>query len=212
MSPPSGGDEEALLVAALRGDERAGSALERRFRPLLGGLARRWCPDLPVDIQNEIAQEVWAAIWSRNATRSIAGYDPGTQTATNFIASFVPNAAQRVRAAYRAPGTVSRARRSRRIAPTIVPRSGWDAPMASTLEVLEPLVPDPGWERETAVCDARLDVARAAKVATPTVALGITLMLDQSATMSDAARAAGLAPSTFTRRLSELAKEVQVAA
>jgi hypothetical protein len=83
MSLPSGRDE-AVLVAALRGDQRAWTMFEALFRPSVRTLARRWCPDLPSDLQEEVAHEVWTALAIRQASRIDAGYGPAIQRSDRF--------------------------------------------------------------------------------------------------------------------------------
>lgn len=53
--------DEMLVVAAQRGERRAGERLYRRWAPRLARAARRYCAD--GEAAQDIAQDCWAAIW-----------------------------------------------------------------------------------------------------------------------------------------------------
>ena len=135
------------------------------------------------------------------------------QSALAFVASRVPNAVQRVRAAYRAPGTRSRRRRTApRSAAEQVPRPGW-APRAIPSDLaLAESVAEPGGEARAARGDARLDVARALRVAPPAVRTAGELVLAHDLSLAEAAAAVGLSASTFKRRLAALPASLRRAA
>jgi DNA-directed RNA polymerase specialized sigma24 family protein len=205
-------EDEALLVRALHGDERAWTKLEAHFRAPLLKLARRWCPEFSDDLREEISQEVWAEISRRRA--DFAGtYQPASQSAIRFIASFVPNAAQKVRSVYRGPGTRSRRRRTvSSCATPRVPDSGWKAPPPSSYDEIQSTAADPYWEHDMDTHDARIAIARVAASAPPAIRAAIFLVVNHGATLADAASSAGLSTPTFIRRLSALGRMWPLAA
>jgi hypothetical protein len=200
--------DDALLVAALTGDEHAWAAFEVRLRDPLLAVVRRRTPGMPADLQEEVRQEVWTAVWLRGQTLSESRYIAAEQSPLAYLSTFVPNAVRRVRAAYRPAGVASRptarARAAARAdgAEVLVPRHRWDrAPDADVTAEREAVL---HWEREDAAHSARLDVTRAIAGAPEAVARGLALML-AGATFEAAAPAVGLSPTTFRRSVSGLA-------
>lgn len=193
--------DESLLAVALGGDDRAWKALEGRFRRPLLTLARRWTREFPVDLREDVVQEVWTALVIRRETGEKPDFDPSAQTAVSYFASLVPNAAQRVRAQYRAPGTRSRSTRQDEIAPpAVAPRMGWEAPPSSTLEEAA----DESLQNNPEHWDSQIDLDRAIEAAEPKVATAITAIIRDGLTFAQAAKMAGMPASTFSRRLSQL--------
>lgn len=196
--------DDALLVAYLRGDDRAFDTLEAHLRTPLHRLASRWTRGLAPDLHGEVVQEVWLAV---SAARIMAGatkYDPESAPALKFVASFLPNAAQRVCAAYRPPLARSRARRKKHRPSSIVPRSAWE-PTTNAREVDDVPSPDSS-DDAIAMADARIDLDRVVSNAEPDVARAIVLVRTTGATLSEAAKAVGLSATTFSRRLSALGR------
>lgn len=195
--------DDALLAAYLRGDDRAFDILEAHLRAPLNRLASRWTRGLAPDLQGEVLQEVWLAVSAVRITHGATKYDPEGAPALKFVASFLPNAVQRVRAAYRPPGSRSRARRKDQAPNSIVTRSTWEPRNAVELED----VPSPdSWDEAIDVTDARIDIERLVSNAEPDVASAVALVRNAGATPSEAAKAVGLSPTTFSRRLSALGR------
>src|SRR2546425_11059946 len=104
----SGGPtDEQLLNAALVGDQQAAMLVTKQLHPYLAKIVRRRAGDLPGDIQEEIINDLWGALFRRGGSR------PSNRTARKYVASFASHAIDRVRAAYRAPDQRSRARDDR---------------------------------------------------------------------------------------------------
>ena len=200
-SPACGDRDESVLVAALRGDDPAFRELEARFRLPLLSLARRWAPDIDRLLHEDIVQEIWSAVSAR-VNEGRVSYDPDRESAIHFLSAFVPNAAQRVRSQQRPAGERSRSGKARNDSTANLSAGWrWRKPESTDLADIEEKTPAPD---EIACLDARIDIALTAARAEPNVALAITLIVASGATMSEAAKAVGLSPSTFSRRLSEL--------
>ena len=197
---PSG--DEGLLVAYLHGDNRAHKRLEEHLRRFLARCARQWGVGLAPDQVEEIVQEAWLSIAAHRAELR-QSYNPAATTAARFTASFIPNAAQRIRAAYRSYGERSRSRRLPR-SDRIVRRSGWEGPKLDYYQLVELT---PARNERAEVLDARLDIERLTQIAEPKVAAAIKLVVEEHASLSEAAAAVGLAATTFTRRLSALGRQ-----
>lgn len=187
-----------LLVAALGRSERAWRLLVPRLQPYLSKVVTRRAGDLPPDLREEVQQEVWAAI----AVRPADDYD-SSSSAAEYVGGFVGHAADRVRAAYRAPGERSRARDAAR----------GTSESATDLDAqLEPDdFPDLTGERELTRLEAKLDIERAQAVASPEVAYAIKLILEEDYTYSEAANASGISRFTLRRELLQLASVVAAA-
>jgi len=199
-------DDEQLLSAALRGDPQAWTQLTRRFQPYLTIVVRRRARALPDDLQGEIIAEVWTAV----TLREPAGFNPLTITARDYISSFVKDATDRVRAAYRAPGQRSRARDGHRLRkhPFQVgdqPRPG----VVSLDELPEEQQPEAGsaWER----VDRDIDVDRAQALATPDVALAIDLIRYWGVGFGEAALMVGITRAMLLRRLAQVGRRLRAA-
>ena len=195
------GSDEAILVAALRGSHRDFSILVARFRRPLLSLARRWAPTLDPALLEDVVQEVWTAIIAQLSHGGLV-FDPARERAVDFVATFVPNAAQAVRSRLRSAGE-----RSRPARPTPSDfealgaewRWGKVDPSGDADIAAKVAAPD-----ETAAIDARIDLELLAAGAEPKVAQAIAVIIADGATISQAAEVVGLSPSTFSRRLSEL--------
>ena len=208
MSPSVWGGEGPCLLAALGGSEPAWAALVAHLGRAVLHVARRWGRGLPPDVQEEAAQEAWAAA----ARATAAEFAASGQTALAFVTARVPNAVQRVRSAYRVPGTRSRRRAAARGATQQVHRTGWDRAPRSNLADLAEIIAEPRWREQAAARDARVDVARAIEVATPAVRAAASLVLDNELSFNDAAAAVGLSASTFKRHLAALPARLSRAA
>lgn len=191
----------ALLEAYLGGDDTAFSTLERGLRKPLEAIIRRSSLGLPADLREDIRQEVWLDV----STRRLAGkivFDAREKTPVGFIASFVRNATQRVRAAHRPPGTRSRVRQINE--PNTTQRSHWGHVGPETLDDLLGSE-GPGASVQPMPTDLHLDLAAALSRAGGKVAGAISFVLEGDS-LNEAARRAGLTPSTFSRRLAALAR------
>lgn len=208
-SPYDDTSDDELLGQALAGNRDAWPKLIARLGPPLLKVAAKWGRGLPRDLHGEIVQEVWTALCALPGDVQTRSYDPRTRTAFSYIVSFVPNAAQRVRSAYRAPAEPSRRRRPPEL--TIVPRHKWEPKTSSALEDLEELTAEPGFERWIAARDARLDIERAARLASPELAIAIAAVVDRGSAIADAAASTGLTETTLRRRLASLRNELLAA-
>ncbi len=201
-----GPTDEQLLAAALRGDRDAWSWLVRRFQPYLTTVVGRRSRGLPQDLQGEIIAEVWTAVHLRGAP----AFDPHSMLARDHIASFVKDAVERVRAAYRAPGERSRARDGRQ------PRQqfplGGKPPslVALSLDAL-PEEEQPATKSEWESVDRGIDLDRAQSLAAPDVALAIVLIRHWDVTFEEAALMVGLTRATLLRRLAQLGRRLRAA-
>jgi DNA-directed RNA polymerase specialized sigma24 family protein len=119
-------DLDSLLPKFVIRDPAALDVFPRVATPMLGKLARRFAPELPVDLVNEIIQETYCLLL--NGSRH--AFDPVRGTARKFLFGVVLNATQRVRSNYCPPGTRTRKRifqadgdlnREAEFSPAIVP-------------------------------------------------------------------------------------------
>ena len=203
---PAGPNDERLLADALQGDSGAWTRLTRRFQPYLMVAIRRRAGALPADQQVETRAEVWAAIFLRGAST----FDPHTMSARDYIASFVKDATDRVRAAYRPPGERSRARDGRR--PRKRAALGVDQPQLAVVsldrlpEDEQPQAQDT-WEG----IDRGFEVERAQVMAASDVALAIDLIRQWGVNFEEAALMVGLTRVTLLRRLAQLGRRPRAA-
>ncbi len=202
MPPFVYGSDEACLIAALQGSENAWSVLESRLAKPLNRVAERWSPELAPDLRAEITQESWSVA----VRRTSADFSADIQTAIGFLAEIVPNAAQRVRAAYRVPGARSRIKRARRrVDDHHVPWNGWNHSPSTSLDAVSATTARPGWDSSASAVDARIDIDRAMQVAPPNVARAMHLILESGASFAAAAAAVNLSTPSLMRCLAALA-------
>jgi DNA-directed RNA polymerase specialized sigma24 family protein len=188
--PPQ--SDEQLLSAALAGQSRAWNALLDQLNPYLEKVIRRRAGDLPDDLQEEIRQETWAAVARRGPKQRADPQEP----ARRYIRRFLRAAIDRVRSAYRAPGTRSRWRNE---------AVGWEAPEMVELEALavfEDEVSAAPIER----VEARIEVERRLYGASPLVALAAAMILSRGCNLSEAAGAVGLKRLSLHRGLRALGR------
>jgi len=198
--------DEQLLVAALCGEPAAWTRLTQRFQPYLTVVVRRRARSIADDLQSEIIAEIWTAVFLRRAV----GFNPLTISARDYISSFVKDATERVRAAYRAPGERSRARDGRR------PRKGpayVSDPLRPAIMSLDELPEEeqPEADSEWGRVDRGIDIDRAQVLAAPDVALAIDLIRHWGAGFEEAALMVGVTRATLLRRLALLGRRLRAA-
>ena len=200
-SPVFPDSDETILVAALRGDSRDFSRLDARFRRPLLSLASRWAPALDPALLEDIVQEVWTTITIQLDQGGLS-YDPDRERAIEFLAAFVPNAAQAVRSRLRPAGQRSRPAQPAPNDFESLP-AGWRwrrTEQSALVEIAEKVAAPDEIER----IDTKMDIELLAAKAEPRVARAIAVIVADDATISGAADLVGLSPSTLSRRLAEL--------
>mgnify|MGYP002622706170 CR=1 FL=1 len=173
--------DEAVLLAALRNEPLGWARFDDHFSPLLYGIARRRAPELPDDLRDDIVQEMLLDI----VQTTESAYRAAGKTAAGFIASFSSHAAQRVRAAYRQPGTTSRKRGGTRTPPQRISAAPESVPSHDE------------------VCIASVEVALYMSIAASAVRAGMLVLL-AGGSMDEASAAATLPRTSFTRALRAL--------
>jgi DNA-directed RNA polymerase specialized sigma24 family protein len=128
-SGPKGGkivptDQHAfdqLLASFISGDTDFAATAEFRkiSAPVIRGLARRFGPDLPADLIDEVVSESYVLLLGNTGKN----FQVSRGSAQKFLFGVVANAVKNVRAGYRPPAVPSRPRRKDTAAdqPTIVP-------------------------------------------------------------------------------------------
>ncbi|HEV2715430.1 MAG TPA: hypothetical protein VGU64_09225 [Terriglobales bacterium] len=187
--PPS---DELLLSVALRGDNRAWTTVTDRLDPYLNKIIQRRAGDLPEDIQKEIKQEVWAAVARPGSRERI---DP-TEAAKDYLRRFLRPAIDRVRSAYRVPGTRSRRRNE---------MLNWEAPQALQLESIGEPEDELSNVRLQRI-ETRFEIEVLLTPATRLVAMAAMLMMNSGYNISEAARATGLQRLALHRGLRTLGR------
>lgn len=182
--------EETILAKALAGDHRAWTELTATFNRYLSKIIWRRAADLPDDTQEEVKQELWAAVARRGPRRAS---DP-KETAKHYIRRFLRPALDRVRAAYRPPGAPSRLRNA---------SPEWEAPKVVPATAMTDLEDEASAVEQRRV-EARLDAERLLRFAAPLVASAAMLMLNWGLNTTEAARAVGLNRVNLHRRLRAL--------
>lgn len=192
---PARGADEQLLVNALRGDARAWSALVHRFDRFLRAAIRRRAYHLPAYLVDDVLQEIWRAV----SQRGLSAFVDANVRASSYLAGFVGDAGRRVHAAHRAAGC-----RTRRDEALAFGRESDD-------RVIEAAA-DPNWASTIAQVDARIDVERVARRATPPVVRAIHAMTDEGLSATEAAARVGVARSSLQRQLALLRTQTLAAA
>jgi DNA-directed RNA polymerase specialized sigma24 family protein len=201
-----GSTDEQLLVAALHGDPAAWKRLTRRFEPYLRAVVRRRARAMPNDLHGEITSEVWTAV----ILRGPACFNPLTITARDYISSFVKDATDRVRAAYRAPGERSRARDGHR--PRKRPSRVGDQPRAVVVRFDElPEEEQPKAQGEWERIDRNIDIDWAQALAPSDVALAIDLIRYWGVGFEEAAGVVGISRAMLLRELAQLGRRLEAA-
>jgi DNA-directed RNA polymerase specialized sigma24 family protein len=188
---PKPSDEE-LLSAALTGDDRSWRELVHRLNPYLSKVIWRRAGDLPEDQQEEVKQEVWASV----ARRGPRPDKHSVELARDYIRCFVRTAIDRVRAAYRAPGTRSRLRHE---APDYV------APELVSIDTVTEHEDDASTAQMVQLY-ARLEFEALLAYATPVVQQAAVLMLTGGYNVTEAAVATGLKRLALHRALRALGR------
>jgi len=178
------------LLAALAGDHRAWTKLTNRLDHYLTKIIRRRVGELPEDIQAEVKQEVWAAVARRSRRRPT---DP-SEPARDYVRRFLSPAIDRVRSAYRTPGTRSRWRNE-------MPER--EAPKAVELESVADHE-DEASGAELQRLEVRFEIEARLTSATTLVAMAAMLMMRLGYNVSEAARATGLKRLAIHRALRAL--------
>ena len=194
--------DEELLLAALSDDPASWSRVTQQLRPYLTAVIRRRASAMPIDLRGEIIAELWTAVFLRGAP----GFNPLLITARDYVASFVKDATDRVRAMYRAPGERSRARDGRKPRKRPSPHEG-DQPRRPVLSLDRlPEEEQPEADGEWDAVDNALDIERAQALAAPDVALAIDLIRSWGVGFGEAANMVGLTRATLLRRLAQLGR------
>jgi len=190
--------DEQLLVAALRGDQRAWTKLSNSLDRYLLTVIRRRAADLPDDLWREVIQEVWAEA----ATHPDGDFDPLVTPARHYIAGFIGLGLDHVRAAYRAPGERSRRRDAVRGGARL---PGPCRELVSLDELSENDQPeDPRCQVERDKVEATIDIGRALALASPMVARAIDVMWHEDLGFGTAAAMVGINRLTLRRQLLQL--------
>ena len=206
---PGNPTDELLLTAALSGDQSAWMPLTKRFQPYLATVVRRRAGDLPADLQEEIITEVWAAVFFRGPS----SFNRMVSSARDHIASFVKDATDRLRAAYRAPGERSRARDAWRARSRARARPDLTEPAVVSFDQLpeRDQPDDPRQEDELRRLDASIYVERAQTLAMPAVALAIDLVRYWGVSYAEAALTVGITRVMLLRQLARLGRRLRAA-
>lgn len=96
-----------LLVGFILRDQDAAEHFKKLAPPIIRGLARRFGPDLPADLINEVVSETYVILLGRSGHR----FDPARGSAREFLFGIVGNAVKNVRAENRPPGLPTRPRK-----------------------------------------------------------------------------------------------------
>lgn len=111
---------DRLLADFIRGNaDLAATEFRKISAPIIRGLARRFGPDLPADLIDEVVSEAYVLLLGK-AGKS---FDANRGSAQQFLFGIVANAVKNVRASYRQPVIPSRTKRKSTSAeqPTVVP-------------------------------------------------------------------------------------------
>lgn len=184
-SPPVAGDGHMLRDAQSGGDA-AWRRLYDHFRLLLTAAAKRYARDLPPELIEDVVQEAFLALLRATGR----GHHRAGLTDTAHVLSHVRNAAAKVRAAHRAPGTRSRTRRG--VRPEV------------RLGMIDPAMPSARADRDLRVVEARLDVERLVQRADPVVRTAMAIVLEGTS-FREAAKQVGMTHTLLMRRLRALA-------
>jgi len=95
-----------LLAGFVSRDDKAAEEFKKVASPIVRGLARRFGPDLPADIIDEVVSETYLLLLGRPGRC----FDPARGSAREFLFGIVGNAVKNVRASNRPPGLPTRRR------------------------------------------------------------------------------------------------------
>lgn len=96
-----------LLAGFVSRDDKAAEEFKKVASPIVRGLARRFGPDLPADIIDEVVSETYLLLLGRPGR----SFDPARGSAREFLFGIVGNAVKNVRASNRPPGLPTRRRK-----------------------------------------------------------------------------------------------------
>ena len=95
---------DRLLAEFVRHDQDAALEFRRVAPPIIRGLARRFGPDLPADVIDEVVSETYLLLLGRAG----AAFEASRGSAQKFLFGIVANAVKSVRASYRPPASRTR--------------------------------------------------------------------------------------------------------
>jgi len=183
----------SVLRLALGGDSAAAARIfEDTFPDLLN--AARWrAPKLPVDLHQEIVSETWRLVYERG----MPSFERAAVDDLTYLHMVLRNAAEVVAANNRPPATRSRFRR--------------DTEVTRTSTFLEPSEVDAEanlcgerFEEHEEQMTARLEVALVLSRMSPSERSAAIFLLDNDATLTEAAESAGFTRQTLARRFAAL--------
>jgi DNA-directed RNA polymerase specialized sigma24 family protein len=99
---------DRLLAEFVRHDNDAALEFRRVAPPIIRGLARRFGPDLPADVIDEVVSETYLLLLGHAG----AAFEARRGSAQKFLFGIVANAVKRVRASYRAAASPTRPRKT----------------------------------------------------------------------------------------------------
>jgi DNA-directed RNA polymerase specialized sigma24 family protein len=109
---------DRLVAGFVRHDPDAALEFRRVGPPILRGLARRFGPDLPADVVDEVVSETYLLLLGKAGT----AFDASRGSAQKFLFGVVANAVKNVRAGYHPPGAPTREHKNgTKIEPVVVP-------------------------------------------------------------------------------------------
>jgi DNA-directed RNA polymerase specialized sigma24 family protein len=97
-----------LLVGFVLRDEQAAEEFKKVAAPIVRNLARRFGPDLPADLIDEVVSESYVLLLGRPGR----SFDPARGSAREFLFGIMGNAVKNVRASNRPPGLPARRRKN----------------------------------------------------------------------------------------------------
>src|ERR1700733_3256479 len=108
---------DRLVAGFIHRDQDAALEFRRVAPPIIRGLARRFGPDLPADVFDEVVSETCLLLLGRTGT----AFDASRGSAQKFLFGVVANAVKNVRAGYCPPGAPTRQHKNRpKIEPVVV--------------------------------------------------------------------------------------------
>lgn len=96
-----------LLIGFTLRHQEAAEQFKKVAPPIIRGLARRFGPDLPADLIDDVVSETYVILLGRSGRR----FDPARGSAREFLFGIVGNAVKNVRANNRPPGLPTRPRK-----------------------------------------------------------------------------------------------------
>ena len=220
MTPtPSDGDSvpcpDRQLRLALGGDENAAKFLYDKYKPHFVRLARKRAPDLAEDLWEEAFNEMWLLVFKRG----VSAFESSGTTAEVYLTQVHRNAVESVRAAYRSPGTRSRAMeptfatgaedqtRLQRDADSLEPvdeTDAWFAP--DRIRDVDEFADASNWSNRYEYLDRKMDIERlVSRQRDPLVRKALGIMMGNGTTISETADILSTTRQTLGRRLQAIA-------